>query len=346
LEVFMVADTTPTNGHGQIFHNRQTNPNGGEGEWTGWHTLDANNTSGWSAIVGPAVVRNADGLLDLFVMSADRGIYTESWWSDYSNSTAVGHYRQTEDDKWSGPELRIYIETCIEVEDDPAYQCESKLPVKLIPSLNSNDRIELFANVGELETKRRGLPGLTYIPASLWHSWQGDGHSKNWWTGSFPMPPIVADHGETEYESQAAQPLVALDHDGRLGLYMWGATDHDVWVRKQDPNVQGGWSSWFSIGKSKEWRRPIIVAGQNNILTVFASSMTSNSVWYLAQHLNDDEATVWSDDWQTVDDVGDTSGADLLHAITNQDGRIELFASGPGNVGFRHKYQDASGKWF
>src|SRR6476660_4838676 len=136
LEVFVVADGAPAYGRGQIFHNRQTNPNGGEDDWTGWHGLDSRATNGWSTDVGPTIVRNADGLLDLFVMSANRGVYETYWWSDYTNSTAVGHYRQTADGKWNGPELRIYIETCIEVEGRDDYLCHSKLPVKLVPALN------------------------------------------------------------------------------------------------------------------------------------------------------------------------------------------------------------------
>jgi len=63
----------------------------------------------------------------------------------------------------------------------------------------------------------------------------------------------------------------------------------------------------------------------------FASSMASG--------------TVWSEDWQPVGNDWDTSGEELLHGITNSDGRIELFASGPDNLGFRHKYQDSPGKW-
>jgi hypothetical protein len=349
LELFLVADSAPTAGGGQIFHNRQTDPNGGEGEWTGWHTLDASESNGWNTHVGPTVIRNADGLLELFVMLADRGVYEEYWWSDYTSSTGIGHYSQTEDGKWKGPEVRQYIETCIEVEGRDDYLCRSDLPVRLVPALNSRGRLELFATVGDLEAKRRGVPGLTHIPVSLWHAWQAEAPVRNWWDSSFSMPGTRPDarlgHTEGGYHNPAVQPVVALDHDGRLELFLLGVGDQDIWVRQQNQVVQSGWSSWRSIGRSREWRHPVVVGDQHNFLTVFASSMTSGAVWYLAHHLNDHNETVWSEDWQPIGDDRDTSGEELLHGITNSDGRIELFASGPDNLGFRHKYQDSPGKW-
>jgi len=353
LELFVVADGTPPYAKGQIFHNKQTHLDEGEGTWTGWHGLDAKDTDGWSKDVGPTVVRNKDGFLDLFVMSADRGVLKEYWWSDYTSSTAVGHFSQTRDDTWSGPETRVSIETCVEVEGRTDYLCLSKLPVKLVSALNKEGRPELFASVGNLQAKRRGVQGLAHIPANLWHAWRGPGYVRNWWTGSLPMPPTKPGQPDAEYDSDAAQPLLIQGHDGTLELCMWDPANNDVWVRKQNTSIsmEGDWSPWLSIGASQQWGHPAVVSNRDKLLSVFATSQTSGSIWYTAQHLDDHEEAVWSQEWRPIDNGGgdaqtqDSSGAELVHAIANQDGRIELFASGPDSVGFYHKYQARAGNW-
>ena len=367
LEVFLVADGNSgehgngaaPNRSGQIFHNSQSAPSqdardAGGGMWAGWHDLDARYANGWSTAIGVTAVRNADGRLNLFVMSANRGVLEEKWWSDYTNSTMIGHYQQTERGQWNGPELRISIETCIEVEGRPDYSCKSRLPVKLAAALNSDGRFELFANAGGLDAKRRGRQGITCIPAYLWHARQTSEHGKNWGTSDFPLPPtptmptvphVAIDSTTTRYEDQATQPSAILNHEGNLELYMWGNVDHNVWVLKQDPTVAGRWLPWRSIGDSKEWRHPVVVANQNNVLTVLAVDMTSNGIWYLDQFLNNEDQAVWSSEWQPISENEDATDTRLLHAIIDHDGRIELFASGPDNVGFRHRYQTTPGKW-
>src|SRR4029078_1881967 len=64
LEIFVVGDGAAPYGKGQIFHNKQTHPDEGDGSWTGWHGLKARDADGWSKDVGPTVVRNKDGFLD------------------------------------------------------------------------------------------------------------------------------------------------------------------------------------------------------------------------------------------------------------------------------------------
>lgn len=375
LEVFVVADgnysgndigngidadagtNIGTNGSGQIFHNRQIAPGenaaGSEAvegcQWTGWHTLEARYPSGWSTIIGATVVRDAEGLLNLFVMSANRGALREEWLSDYTNSTGVGHYQQTSDGKWSGPELCVYIETCIdagvEVEGRADYRCKSKLPVKLIAALNSDHRLELFANAGGLEAKRRGVSGTVHVRPHLWYARQKSDTGKNWGSDALPMPPAATGRGNTEYDAPATQPSVIVNHEGNLEVYVWGNTDHGIWVRKEDPSVEGRWPAWHNIGDSREWRRPMVVGDRNNVLTVLASSMISNTIWYLTQFLDDKGRAVWPGEWHAIAEDGDDGRTELVHAVTNQDGRIELFASQPDSVGFVHKYQDKAGQW-
>jgi hypothetical protein len=271
VEVFLVADCNATDGRGQIFHNMQID--GDERAWSGWHVLDAAQTSGWSTTVCPSVVRNSDGFLDLFVMFADRRLHGGYWWSDYTNSTPVGHFRQSPDGRWSGPDIRTYIETCISEEVGDDYCCNSQLPVKLVAALNSTGRLELFANAGDFEAKRGRSPDLSHIPANVWHSWQGNAPVRRWWSGNFPMPDVEPNAASAKYHIDATQPIVALDHDGSLEIFLGGTTDGEIWVKKQDPVVSNGWSSWLKIGSSKGWRRPIVTNNQGNTLTVFASSL-------------------------------------------------------------------------
>ena len=89
----------------------------------------------------------------------------------------------------------------------------------------------------------------------------------------------------------------------------------------------------------------MVVGDRNNVLTIFASSMTSNTIWYLTQFLDDNGRAVWPGEWHAIFEDGDDAGTELVHAIASQDGRIELFANGPDGVGFYHKYQDAAGQW-
>jgi hypothetical protein len=354
LQLFLVANGTAPGAQGQVFHCKQRSPglagtrDSGAGEWSEWHTLDGRHSHGWSTTVGPSVVRDADGQLNLFVMSANRGVLEENWWSDYTNSTGIGHYQENEDGSWSGPELRLAIETCIEMEGRPDYTCTSKLPVKLASALNSDGRLELFANAGDMDAKRRGVPGTTHIPAYLWHARQTREHSKNWSSGDLSMPPLAAGDVDTGYDGQATQPAVVLGHEGNLELYVWGNSDHHIWLRKQDPSVEGRWLPWSNLGGSEEWTCPVVVGDRDNMLTVLATNAASGTMWYLAQALDGGGQAVWPEEWQLVrNDVeaGATPAADSLQAITNRDGCIELFASGPDNTGFFHMSQNAPGKW-
>jgi hypothetical protein len=354
LQLFLVADGAAPDAAGQIFQNGQRSPaqagarGVGADEWSGWHALDARFTHGWSTTVGTTIVRGADGLLNLFVMSANRGVLEENWWSDYTNSTMIGHYQQTERGQWNGPELRTSIETCIEVEGRSDYRCTSKLPVKLVAALNSDGRLELFANAGDLEAKRRGVPGITHIPAHLWHVRQTSEHGKNWGSGNLDMPPLAAGDADADYEGQATQPAVVLNHEGNLEVYVWGNIDHGIWVKKEHPGVEGRWLPWRNLGGSQEWICPVVIGDRNNMLTVLATSKTSDTMWHLTQVLDDSGQSVWPEEWQPVTNdagAGTTPATDTLQAITNQDGRIELFASGPDNTGFIHTSQKVPGRW-
>jgi hypothetical protein len=224
----------------------------------------------------------------------------------------------------------------------------------LAAALNSDGRLELFANAGDLEAKRRGVPGITYIPAYLWHVRQSGNHSRNWGSSDFPMPPAPpappavagVDMVDTHYGARATQPSVVLNHEGNLEVYVWGNIDHGIWVKKQDPAVEGRWLPWVNIGGAGGWRRPVVVGDGNNLLTVLASNMNSNEIWYLTQDVDSEGRAVWPAEWHpiTEDGDGDEQGRELLHAIINQDGRIELFASGSARMGFSYKYQNKQGE--
>jgi hypothetical protein len=212
--------------------------------------------------------------------------------------------------------------------------------------------LELFANAGDLEASRHGVPGITHIPAYLWHARQTSDGGKNWGSSDFPMPPArhaAAGTGmmDTDYGAPATQPSVVLNHEGNLEVYVWSNTDHGIWVKKEDPGVEGRWLPWRNIGDAGEWSRPVVVGDGDNLLTVLASSMTSNEIWYLTQYLDSDGRAAWPSEWHPVmeHEDGGVQGRALLHAITNQDGRIELFASGSDRMGFSHKYQDKQGEW-
>jgi hypothetical protein len=354
LQLLLVADGTTPYAPGQIFHNGQRSAGahgGGADEWIGWQSLDARYAQGWSNSVGPTVVRGTDGRLNLFVMSANRGVLEEKWWSDYTNSTNIGHYQQNQDGSWTGPEIRLSIETCIEVEGRPDYICKSKLPIRLAASLNSDGRLELFANAGDLQAKRRDVSGITYIPAYLWHARQTGDHSKNWGFSDFPMPPTTAGDMKTDYDAQPArpaEPVVVPNHEGNLELYVWGQTDHHVWSRKQDPTVEGRWLPWCNVGGPKELGRPVVVSDRNHMLTVLATNMTSDTILTLSQSLDDGGRAVWPEEWQSIAAGAEgeaAPGTAILQAATNQDGRIEIFTDAPDNSGFLHMYQSSPGKW-
>jgi hypothetical protein len=164
------------------------------------------------------------------------------------------------------------------------------------------------------------------------------------------MPPTDTgqpDAGNSEYDSAAAQPCAVQGHDGNLELFMWDSARGAIWARKQDFSIEGGWAPWQSLGGSQKWGHPTVASDGDNLISVFAPAQSSGAVWYLAQHVDESGEVMWAHEWQPVDSEStpDEPGIDLLHAVTNYDGRIELFASGPDGMGFSHTFQQVPGKW-
>jgi len=278
-----------------LWHNWQTQPNGG---WSGWASEGGVLTS------NIAVASNADGRLEAFVPGSDLALW-HNWqiqpngsWSGWASEggvltsdIAVGRnadgrlelfVRGTDNalwHKWQVEPNGVWSDWATE---------GGVLTSDIAVGANADGRLEVFV---------RGTDN------ALWHNWQVEPNGT--WSG-----------WATEGGILTSDIAVASNADGRLEAFVRG-TDMALWHNWQtQPN--GGWSGWASEGGILTSN---IAVGRNATgrLEVFVRG-TDNALWH---------------NWQTQPNGGwsgwATEGGILTSDIavaSNADGRLEVFVRG------------------
>jgi len=287
-------------------------------------------TTQWADLGGsvtgkPAIVRNADGRLEVFVRGKDNSIGhivqtspgSSQWnsWSGlggtFTSSPAAGvnadgtlevfalgtdhavwHARQT---TAGGTSWSSWTPLGGSGADDP------------VVGVNADGRLEIFVHT---------------TTNSLWHNWQA-APSGNWAGGD----EIVGNVDRA--------PTIARNSDGRLILFA-GDSDGKYWWTIQNTAGTDSWSSWWCL-LGGTVSAPVIGTNADGRLQLFAVR-DDNSVWTSSQTAAGGYS--WSD-WGPLN--GAIAGA--VAVAVDADGRLEILGRGKDNALWRNSQVSPGGAW-
>lgn len=270
--------------------------------WSGWDRLGGILTS------DPAVGRNADGRMEVFVRGSDNALYNiwqvapNGGWAGYGGLGGILTTRPTVGRNRDG-RMEVFVRGL----DNGLFNRWQTAPNNgwagygaLGGVLTSNIAVGQNAD-GRLEVFARGTDN------ALWHKWQ---------TGSGGTWSNWASRGGV----LTSDPVVARNRDGRLEVFVRG-TDQALWHTWQNASG-GGWSGWASRGGVLTSN---IAVGQNadGRLEVFVRG-TDNALWHQWQNAPGGGWSGWAS-------RGGILTSDPVVA-SNRDGRLEVFVRGTDNA--------------
>src|SRR5437763_8953060 len=143
----------------------------------------------------------------------------------------------------------------------------------------------------------------------------------------------------------SANPSVGKNDDGRLEAFVWTVgvdASKDLWHIWQT-STGGTWDTWSSLGHPPSLQlesSPTVVENDDGRLEVFATS-ADNALWHIWQ-------VATNGSWSTWNSLGKPTNEGisiLFSAHVNDDGRLEVFATGIDNA-LWHIWQVApNGSW-
>lgn len=287
--------------------------------WSGWYKLDGQTLSS-----APAVARNGDGRLEVFIRGADGGLYQSSQtspgsetWSDWSNlgydftGNPVVISDQTGRLWVFARRTNGYLDRQWQWNPGGNWSGWNSLggPIKGDPAvgLNSDGRLQVFV---------RGTDDVLYCKA------QSDP------VNEFSWPSVWTRLGGL----LRSKPAVAVNAaDGRLEVFVRGTDDglHHQW----QISAGGGWSGWHSLGGSIV-SDPAV--GSNAIgLEVIAKAMDGR-----LSHIRRN-----SGGWGSWTSMGGTQISSNPTVGVNADGRLEVFVRGSDFTLHHNAQSVAGGSW-
>ncbi|HTJ41596.1 MAG TPA: GH25 family lysozyme [Kofleriaceae bacterium] len=296
-----------------VWHDWQTSANG---NWNGWAKL------GGATAVNPVVGADADGRLEVFVISGGHLYHTfqlvgGGWyngWLDEGDGSLVGE------------------------------------PAALA---NADGRLEVFArsNSGALyhkwQTSANGSWSAWASMGGVLHSdpgvgRNGDGRLEVFARGTddrlYHIWQVAPNSGWSGWGAFGGITLTGTPHsganaDGRLEVFARG-TDTRLHHIVELPG--GGWSGWLDAGTFGTTGEPAVGRNADGRLEVFARG-TDNALWHLWQ-------TSANGNWTTGDAFAGTSVASNPDVAPNADGRLQVFWRAPaGNL--NTNFQKVGGGW-
>jgi acylphosphatase len=283
--------------------------------WSAYHRLGGVLTS------DPAVARNRDGRLEVFVRGTDNALYNiwqtaaNNGWSGFGG---LGGVLTTEPSVISNLDGRLEVfvrgtdnalwhiwQTAASNGWSGWHSLGGKLTSNIALAQNADGRLEAFA---------RGTDN------ALWHIWQTS-KGGNWSNWSSMGGVITSD------------PIITRNKDGRLEVFGRG-TDLALWHIWQT-SASNGWSNWASMGGVLTSQ---IAVDQNadGRLEVFVRG-TDNALWHIWQ-------TAASNGWSNWASMGGVLTSDPAVA-RNRDGRLEVFVRGTDNALWHIWQTSASNGW-
>jgi hypothetical protein len=319
----LVAASNLLSQPGGAWHAWQTTPNGA---WTGWRSLGKPGNGLWWNNA-PALARNADGRLEVLVVSAD-GTVWHAWqvpgagWSGWSslgkpgnqNASGIAALAANADGRLEafviGEDRAVWHRW--QLPRGGHWSAWSRLgqpggrPVDyLAVGANADGRLELF------------VPGDDY---AMWHRWQTA--PNNGWSAWSSL-------GQPGEEQPTGWLKLAHGSDGRLELFVV-TLEGNLWHAAQ-VTPGGHWAQWSSLdGPEGEPGIAEVGVGANadGRLEVMATLLDSTDLWHRSQTAPDDG---WSD-WSSLGSVA-TGRIAAPTLAADADGRLELFLQMPETGG-------------
>jgi len=274
--------------------------------WSGFSRL------GGVTIVGdPAVARNADGRLEVFVVGTDHSLYhnfqTLAGSNSWSGFTRLGGNVIT--DPVVGEDADGRIEVFVVGTDHAVWRNAETV----VSNSNSYSGFNSLGGsiLGEPAVARNtdGTLELFVVGANkqLLHNFQSAANSNNWVGFSSLGGAVILD------------PVVAQNQDGRLEVFVIG-TDNGIWHKFQtSPSSHLSYSGFFTLG-GFVIKDPAVGLNTDGRLEVFAVQ-SSNALYHDAQ------TSAGTNSWTGFFSLG--GGIIKKPAVAqNEDGRLEVFVIG------------------
>jgi hypothetical protein len=313
-----------------------------------WYSL------GFDIVGMPAVGKNQDGRLEVFVRSTYQG--------------AIWHRRQGpgNSDIWEpwyplggdadDPSTITDAKGCIylfvrdsncsnllfkkQMEPDSSDWQEDWLSldkrIEGTPSLErDNDGcISLFVLLpsGEINVKKQKEPNST--------EWE------DWYSLGAPPPP---ENGTSRLPAGAKLPKVISNADGSLELFVLGS-EGALWHRRQKVPTSNNWYDWHSL-KGKLESQPAVEKNKDGSLQVFVRG-TDGTLWFRKQSTpNSDQWDNWhslsaplipDNESENNHNIGIGKGIEFPYVVSTQDGTLEVFVRHGGEKTVWHSTHDSS----
>ena len=277
--------------------------------WSGFSPL------GGLIIGDPAVGRNADGRLEVFVVGTDHAVYhkfqTIAGSNSWSGFARLGGYvisnpvvGQDADGRLEvfavGSDHAVWHNEETSVSNSNSYSGFISLGGNIVgdPAVarNTDGTLELFVVEGDKH---------------LYHNFQSAANSNNW-VGFSSLGGIVI-----------LDPVVAQNEDGRLEVFVIGS-DNGIWHKFQtSPSSHLSYSGFFSLG-GVVIKDPAVGLNTDGRLEVFAVE-SNNALYHNAQ------TSAGTNSWTGFYPLG---GSIIRKPAVaqNEDGRLEVFVIGTDNA--------------
>jgi hypothetical protein len=310
-----------------LWHNWQRSSGG----WSGWYSLGGVLTS------SPAVGRNADGRLEVFAEGTDGALWHKwqvapnsgwSGWSSLGTPPGVEIFSPNVAMNADG-RLVVFVGGAINDMVTGTFWQIRQMPAggwsgwDSLAGIGGNGVPIVATNAdGRLELFEEGTDG------AIWHNWQVE-PSGSVWSGWNTLGQPSKGH--------VIAPIMGRNADGRLEVFALGP-DCELWhIWQVTPG--GSWSGWASLGGNVCFvgfpgSVEMNADGRLEVFSGTSSGMGINHKWQVTR------GGSWSG-WALLpgEDLSDPTAA------RNADGRLEVFAEGPGD-GVSHNWQvKPGGSW-